>query len=52
MRGVLTGFDAADNCTVTGPDGAIVSREASELLPANKSDDAPGEHTLPQGPNT
>ena len=46
MRGVLTGFDAADSCSITGPDGGLVSRGASELLPANKLDDAPGKHTL------
>ena len=45
VRGVLTGFDEADNCTVTGPEGALVSRDASELLPANKSDDALGKHS-------
>jgi len=51
VRGVLTGFDPAGNCAVTGPDGALASREASELLPANKSDDAPGKHMHPR-PNT
>ena len=42
---MLTGIEPADKCTVTGADGALLSRAASEILPANVSDDAPADHS-------
>ena len=46
LRTLLTSItDAGDKCTLTGSDGSSITKTVSEMIPANSSDDTPGDHT-------
>ena len=46
VKAVITSItDAGDKISLTGPDGGSLTKATSEVIPANTSEDTPGDHT-------